>query len=216
MSKILLMGPPGAGKGTQAYYVADLMGVNCISTGDLFRSNLADETELGKLAKGYMEQGEYVPDDVTINMVMQWIDEPENNPGFVLDGFPRTIKQAEELDGRLGARGVDRVFFFDVEFEKLVERLTGRLICCGCQKPYHESFAPSTNEKICDSCGGNLYQRDDDKIDVVKNRLDVYTKSTEPVLNYYNQTGKLQSIDASRSIELVRSELISLVKGIGS
>ena len=216
MSKILLMGPPGSGKGTQASYVADLMGVNCISTGDLFRSNLADETELGKLAKGYMEQGEYVPDDVIINMVMQWIDEPENNPGFVLDGFPRTIKQAEALDGRLGARGVDRVFFFDVEFEKLVERLTGRLICRGCQKPYHESFAPPTKEKICDSCGGNLYQRDDDKIEVVKNRLDVYTESTKPVLNYYNQTGKLQSIDASRSIELVRNELTSLVKGIGS
>ena len=205
------MGPPGSGKGTQASYIADLLDVNSISTGDLFRENLASGTELGILAKGYMERGEYVPDNVTVNMMMEWINDSKNHSGFVLDGFPRTIMQAEELDGRLDHKGVDKVVFFDVGFEKLVERLTGRLICRGCQKPYHELFAPPAKEKICDSCGENLYQREDDKIEVVENRLNVYKESTEPVLKYYDDSCKLQTVDASRSIELVRQDLNSLV-----
>ena len=187
-----------------------------MSTGDLFRNNLANGTELGKLAQGYMERGEYVPDKVTINMIMGWINEPENNCGFVLDGFPRTIKQAEELDSRLDNEGIDKVVFFDVSFDELVDRLTGRLICRECQRPYHRQFAPPMKEKTCDSCNGNLYQRDDDKVEVVKNRLKVYEESTEPVLRHYDQDNKLQSIDASRSIELVRVELTSLIQEMGS
>ena len=210
------MGPPGSGKGTQASYIANLLDVNSMSTGDLFRNNLANGTELGKLAQGYMERGEYVPDKVTINMIMGWINEPENNCGFVLDGFPRTIKQAEELDSRLDNEGIDKVVFFDVSFDELVDRLTGRFGCRECQRPYHRLFAPPMKEKICDSCNGNLYQREDDEREVVKNRLKVYEESTEPVLRHYDQGNKLQSIDASRSIELVRVELTSLIQEMGS
>ena len=210
------MGPPGSGKGTQASYISNLLNVNSMSTGDLFRDNLANGTELGKLAQGYMERGEYVPDKVTINMIMGWINEPENNCGFVLDGFPRTIKQAEELDSRLDNEGIDKVVFFDVSFDELVDRLTGRFVCRECQRPYHRLFAPPITERTCDSCDGNLYQRDDDKIEVVKNRLKVYEESTEPVLRHYDQDNKLQSIDASRSIELVRVELTSLIQEMGS
>lgn len=212
MMKILLMGPPGSGKGTQASHIANLLDVNSISTGDLFRNNLANGTELGKLAQGYMERGEYVPDKVTINMIMGWVGSPVNSCGFVLDGFPRTIKQAEELDRRLDSDGIDKVVFFDVGFDELVDRLTGRLICRECQRPYHRSFAPPMKEKTCDLCSGNLYQRDDDKIEVVRNRLKVYEESTEPVLKYYDKNDKLQSIDASRSIEFVRIELTSLIQ----
>ena len=212
MTRIILMGPPGSGKGTQASYIASLLQVNSISTGDLFRSNLSGGTELGLIAKGYMESGEYVPDDITIGMIMNWVMNPQNDSGFVLDGFPRTMRQAEELDSRLGHNKVDMVVFFDVAFDLLIERLTGRWICQACQRPFHHLYAPPDQEKICNSCGGDLYQREDDKLEVVENRLKIYRESTEPVLEYYSQTNKLQNLDASRSIEVVRGELASLLK----
>ncbi|MEC9366471.1 MAG: nucleoside monophosphate kinase, partial [Chloroflexota bacterium] len=153
--KIILMGPPGSGKGTQASYIASFAGVNSVSSGDLFRDNLARDTELGRLAKTYMDQGKYVPDNVTIDMVMSWIEDPENREGFVLDGFPRTLMQAEALDDRLsGLGGIDKVILFNVPEKELVKRLSGRILCRKCQTPFHKEFSPPNIEGQCDKCGG--------------------------------------------------------------
>ena len=141
--KIILMGPPGSGKGTQASFLASITEVNSVSSGDLFRDNLSRDTELGRMAKTYMDRGKYVPDDVTIGMVMSWIEAPENKKGFVLDGFPRTLIQAESLDDRLGAiGGVDKVILFNVPESELIKRLAGRILCRKCQTPYHKEFSP--------------------------------------------------------------------------
>ena len=169
------MGAPGSGKGTQAGFIADKVNVSAVSSGDLFRKNLSEKTELGVLAKTFMDKGEYVPDDVTIRMVMDWVNNPSNGSGFVLDGFPRTLPQAVALDEQLGS--VDKVIFFDVPADDLIERLSGRLICRKCTASYHKLFYPSKKGLICDQCPGDLYQRDDDKPDVVTNRLKVYMLS---------------------------------------
>lgn len=206
--KIILMGPPGSGKGTQASYIAAIAEVNSVSSGDLFRDNLARDTELGRLAKTYMDQGQYVPDDVTINMVMAWVEDPENKEGFVLDGFPRTLSQAKALDERLNDIGrLDRVFLFNVPEVELIKRLSGRMICRVCQKPYHREFSPPKNMEKCNECCGELFQRDDDKEDVVKERLEVYRQETAPVVNRYREDGLLVEIDASLSIKEVEESL---------
>ena len=199
------MGAPGSGKGTQAGFIADKVNVSAVSSGDLFRKNLSEKTELGVLAKTFMDKGEYVPDDVTIRMVMDWVNNPSNGSGFVLDGFPRTLPQAVALDEQLGL--VDKVIFFDVPTDDLIERLSGRLICRKCPASYHKLFYPSKNGLICDQCPGDLYQRDDDKPDVVTNRLKVYMKETQPVIEYYDQQKKLIHIDASKSVDEVQNKL---------
>ena len=206
--KIILMGPPGSGKGTQASFVASLVQVNSMSSGDLFRENLANDTELGKLAKTYMDQGKYVPDDVTINMVMSWIEDSENNGGFILDGFPRTLSQAQALDDRLnGVGGIDKVILFNVPELELVKRLSGRILCRKCQTPYHKEFSPPINDGVCDKCGGDLFQRDDDSEGVVKERLKVYRQETDPVVERYKGTGNILEIDGSLPIRVVEKSL---------
>ncbi len=202
---ILLMGAPGSGKGTQAGFIAQKAKVSSVSSGDLFRKNLSEKSELGILAKTFMDRGEYVPDDVTIRMVLDWINDPSNTSGFVLDGFPRTLPQAIALDEELGS--VDKVIFFDVPNNDLIERLSGRLICRTCQASFHKIFYPSKNGMICDKCPDELYQRDDDKADVVTNRLKVYMQETQPVIQYYDKQNKLITVDGSKSVDEVQSEL---------
>tara|TARA_Y100000748_G_scaffold169267_1_gene141573 strand:+ start:1200 stop:1832 length:633 start_codon:yes stop_codon:yes gene_type:complete len=203
--RILLMGAPGSGKGTQAGFIAQKAKVSSVSSGDLFRKNLSEKSELGILAKTFMDRGEYVPDDVTIRMVLDWINDPSNTSGFVLDGFPRTLPQAIALDEELGS--VDKVIFFDVPNNDLIERLSGRLICRTCQASFHKIFYPSKNGMICDKCPDELYQRDDDKADVVTNRLKVYMQETQPVIQYYDKQNKLITVDGSKSVDEVQSEL---------
>tara|TARA_B100001559_G_scaffold313736_1_gene313205 strand:+ start:597 stop:1229 length:633 start_codon:yes stop_codon:yes gene_type:complete len=203
--RILLMGAPGSGKGTQAGFIAQKAKVSSVSSGDLFRKNLSEKSELGILARTFMDRGEYVPDDVTIRMVLDWINDPSNTSGFVLDGFPRTLPQAIALDEELGS--VDKVIFFDVPNNDLIERLSGRLICRTCQASFHKIFYPSKNGMICDKCPDELYQRDDDKADVVTNRLKVYMQETQPVIQYYDKQNKLITVDGSKSVDEVQSEL---------
>ncbi len=207
------MGPPGSGKGTQAAHIASKKGVKSVSSGDLFRENLSMNTELGNLAKSFMDKGEYVPDKITIDMVMGWIENPDHSAGFVLDGFPRTLAQAEALDERLEDKGgVDRVIFFNVPERELISRLSSRFICKLCQTPYNEISSPPVREGKCNLCHGDLYQRDDDQADVVRNRLLVYMQETQPVVDYFRKMGKLREIDASLNIEDVRSLIEKAVR----
>ncbi|MDE2687178.1 MAG: adenylate kinase [Chloroflexota bacterium] len=211
--KVILLGPPGAGKGTQAARVADELGVTRAASGDLFRENLRNETELGLLAKSYMDKGELVPDDVTIRLVMSWINAPEQDGGFVLDGFPRTLPQAEALDSALEpSGGLDRVLYVNVAADELVRRLAGRFICPICQTPYHLLASPPKIEGRCDFEGGVLYQRDDDKPEVVKNRLRVYFDETEPLVGHYRGSGVLREIDGKGTIDAVGDQLVDALR----
>ena len=210
--KVILLGPPGAGKGTQAARIADELGVTRAASGDLFRDNLRNETELGLLAKSYMDRGDLVPDDVTIRLVMSWISAPEQSGGFVLDGFPRTLPQAEALDSALEPGGIDRVLYVNVAEDELVRRLAGRFICRKCQAPYHAITSPPKEEGKCDDCGGELYQRDDDKADVVKNRLDVYFEETEPLVGHYSRSGVLREINGEGTVDAVGVFLLEALR----
>lgn len=211
--KVILLGPPGAGKGTQAARIADEIGGTRASSGDLFRENIGNNTELGQLARSYMEKGVLVPDDVTIRMVMGWINAPEQANGFVLDGFPRTVGQAEALDKELlGSSGVDHVLYISVSQDELIKRLAGRFICRNCQTPYHETMSPPETAGECDKCGGEVYQREDDKPEVVKTRIMVFMNETEPLVGYYRNAGILTEIDGEGSIEGVGKALIEAVR----
>jgi len=202
------MGPPGSGKGTQATRMAEKLNVQAVSPGDLFRDQLRRGTELGRLAQKYMEKGAYVPDDVTITMVMEWVDSPEHREGFVLDGFPRTEAQAEALDRKLDPEGgLDKVLYIRVSQEELTKRLSGRLLCRRCQTPYHTRYTPPARPGVCDRCDGDLFQREDDKPEVVAKRIQVYTDETEPVVQYYRQAGKLAEVDGEATIEEVGKAL---------
>jgi len=206
------MGPPGSGKGTQAAHLAEKLGVESVSSGDLFRDHRRRDTELGRLAQSYMDRGDFVPDDVTINMVMDWIDEPDHARGFVLDGFPRTLAQARALDQALETReGVDRVLFVTVSEGELIRRLAGRLVCRQCQTTYHLGSSPPTREGQCDACGGELYQREDDTAEVVANRIQVYGRETRPVVEYYRDAGKLREVDGEAYIQSVGDALFAAV-----
>ena len=202
MKKAILLGPPGAGKGTQAARLAEKLGVNLVSSGDLFRDHLARETELGLAARSFMNAGELVPDDVTIAMVMEWVTAPAQSAGFVLDGFPRSLGQAEALDGEMAERGgLDGVLYITVSRDELVRRLGGRSICRGCQTPYHATSSPPRKRGVCDKCDGELYEREDDKPEAVANRLEVYEKHTAPLVEHYQGTGVLTEIDGDQPIE---------------
>ena len=208
------MGPPGSGKGTQATSIADNLGVDAVSSGELFRDHQRRDTELGRLARSYMDQGVYVPDDVTIKMVMEWINDPAHSAGFVLDGFPRTHAQAEALDAEIRSLGgVDRVVFIKVSEDELIRRLTGRLICRNCQTPYHLLFSPPATKGMCDKCGGELYQRDDDKADVVTTRIQIYNQETEPVVDYYRRSGILREVDGEQTVEDVGKAMNAAISG---
>ena len=211
--KVILLGPPGAGKGTQASRLAEKLEVSQVSSGELFRQHQRDDTELGRLARSFMERGVLVPDDVTIRMMMEWINAPEQAKGFVLDGFPRTLAQAEALDGELASEGgADRILNIKVSHDELARRLSGRFICSQCQTPYHQEFSPPREAGRCDRCGGELYQRDDDKPEAVKTRIKVYTEESEPLVEYYRRTGRLKEVDGEETIEHVGRALLAAAK----
>jgi len=213
---IVLLGPPGSGKGTQAKILEKKLGLPQVATGDLFRYNLKNQTELGRLAKQYMDAGELVPDEVTIRMVEDRLARADCARGAILDGFPRNLQQAVALDEMLEPYGgVDVVPFFAVDDDIVVERISGRRVCRNCGAVYHVTFNPPKQEGICDVCGGELYQRDDDRPETVKNRLYVYYKQTGPLIGYYFAKGLLEEIDASQPLEKVTEQLLAVLAKYG-
>ncbi|HIE57951.1 MAG TPA: adenylate kinase [Anaerolineales bacterium] len=208
---VVLLGPPGAGKGTQAKRVSKTLGKPHISSGDIFRENLKNQTELGRVAEGYMNRGELVPDDVTIAMIRERLSRPDCSDGALLDGFPRTVAQAKalgamlaELDGHIAV-----VPYIKVPENMLVERLTGRWTCRLCGRIYHQTFNPPQQAGICDDDGTELYQREDDKAETVTRRIRVYLEQTRPLIEYYQQQGVLTEIDGTQSIDEVSSALFA-------
>ena len=194
---IILLGAPGAGKGTQAVMLAEKLNLIQVASGDLFRQALQQETELGLKAKAYMDKGQLVPDEITIQMVLDRLSAPDCENGAILDGFPRNTQQAEALDRALKeqSRAIDKVVYVMVSEGELLKRLSGRWICRNCQAPYHEIDSPPKVPGRCDRCGGELYQRPDDNVETVKKRLEVYFAETSPLIEYYNKAGKLLEIN---------------------
>jgi adenylate kinase len=211
---IVMLGAPGAGKGTQARMLSEALGLPQVSSGDIFRENLKDETPLGLLAKKYMDSGALVPDDVTINMVMDRLSRPDCANGVVLDGFPRTLAQADALDKALNAKGlgIGLVPLLEVADEAVIKRLAGRRVCRNCQAMYHVEFNPPRVEGKCDRCGGELYRRADDDPETVRNRLFVYYKQTAPLIGYYYAHGVLVALDGDRPIEAVQADLLAVIR----
>ncbi len=207
--RIILMGPPGAGKGTQAERLLEKLDVPHISTGDMFRKALSDQTTLGKKAKEYMNQGKLVPDEVTVGIVKERLSSDDCVGGFMLDGFPRTVPQAEALDEILKGlgQGLDAVLYIAVPIEKLADRLTGRRVCKGCGLTYHMHYNPPLPGNKCKACQAEVYQREDDQIETVKMRLDVYFKSTEPLISYYKDRGLLREINGDQEVNKVFADI---------
>jgi len=212
---IILLGAPGAGKGTQAAYLAQKLNLVHIATGDLFRQAIEQGTELGIQAKSYMEKGILGPDELTIRMVFERLSAPDCESGVVFDGFPRNLKQAEALDEALArqAKAIDRVVYIKVSEEELLKRLSGRWICRNCQTPYHAINSPPEVWGKCDKCGGELYQRPDDTVETVKKRLQVYFAQTTPLIDYYNQADKLTEVDGEGGIDEVGGRMIIALRG---
>ena len=210
---LILLGAPGSGKGTQAGNVAEKLSMSHVASGDLFRAAVKRGDELGGKVKSFMEQGLLVPDDITIQMIMERIQEPDCAKGFMLDGFPRTLEQAKALDSAMKKRGkeIDRVFYINVSTEELVRRLGGRFICRDCQSPYHIVSSPPKVEGKCDQCGGELYQRADDTPETVRKRIDVYMSETAPLIDYYKASGKLIEIDGEGEIDGISQSLIEAI-----
>ena len=206
---LILLGPPGAGKGTQASRIAADYGLPHISTGDILRGAVKNQTPMGLEAKRYMDAGDLVPDEVVIGIVKDRLQEPDTAAGFLMDGFPRTIPQAEELDKALESlgRGVTKTLVILVDEEELVRRLSGRRVCRGCQTPFHVMFNQPRVEGVCDACGGELYQRDDDNEVTVRNRLATYTRQTEPLIEYYDRAGLVARIDGARTPDQVYEDV---------
>ena len=211
--KIIMLGAPGAGKGTQAKKIAEKCGIPHISTGDIFRANIKNGTELGKKAKTYMDQGLLVPDELVCDLVVDRIQQDDCKKGYILDGFPRTIPQAESLDKALQAIGEKMDYAIDVEVpdENIVKRMGGRRACVGCGATYHLVYAPTKKEGICDACGGELILRDDDKPETVKKRLGVYHEQTQPLIDYYKNQGILREVDGSVEMEDVFKEILNIL-----
>jgi adenylate kinase len=210
---IVLLGPPGAGKGTQAQLISESQGLAHISSGDLFRQNLKEQTELGKLAQGYISRGELVPDDVTIGMVQSRLLEPDCAKGALLDGFPRTPAQAEALKVMLAKLGskVESVPYIAVPAPQLIERLSGRWTCRAEGHVYHQVYNPSKVAGICDMDGSELYQRDDDKPETVERRIRVYSEQTAPLIEYYRKAGLLAEVDGTKPIEQVSAAMLKAI-----
>ncbi|MEU5908354.1 adenylate kinase [Micromonospora sp. NPDC000316] len=215
--RLVLVGPPGAGKGTQAEFIAAHLSVPKISTGDIFRSNVTQGTPLGVEAKRYMDAGELVPDEVTINMVRDRLAEPDASEGFLLDGFPRTTPQAAALDKLLADLGtaLDLVLELVVDDDEVIRRLSGRRTCRGCGKIWHVEFDATTRQGICDRCGAELFQRDDDKPETIATRLREYSEKTAPLVDYYGAQGKLVGIDATGPVEDVTTRAIDALRSYG-
>ena len=211
--KIIMLGAPGAGKGTQAKKIAAKYAIPHISTGDIFRANIKNNTELGQKAKTYMDKGELVPDELVVDLIMDRFKEADCANGYVLDGFPRTIPQAEALDKALSANGesVDYAINVEVPDENIINRMSGRRACVGCGATYHIQFNPTKVEGICDACGEKLILRDDDKPETVKNRLSVYHEQTHPLIDYYKKKGVLHAIDGTLSMETVFKNIVDIL-----
>ena len=214
---IILLGAPGAGKGTQAVYVAQKLNLVHIATGDLFRQAIEQGTELGIQAKSYMEKGMLVPDKITIRMVLERMSAPDCESGVVFDGFPRSLEQARVLDEALAkqAKAIDRVVYIKVSEEELLKRLSRRWVCRNCQTPYHTIDSPPKIWGKCDKCGGELYQRPDDTVKTVKKRLQVYFAQTAPLIDYYTRVGKLMEVDGEGGIDRVGRRIIVALRGEG-
>jgi adenylate kinase len=211
--KIIMLGAPGAGKGTQAKMIADKFGIPHISTGDIFRANIKNGTELGKKAKEYMDQGQLVPDELTVEILLDRVAQDDCKNGYVLDGFPRTIPQADVLDKELTKLGdkVDFAINVDVPDENIVRRMSGRRACLKCGATYHIEHIPPKQEGICDTCGSELVQRDDDKPETVKNRLSVYHEQTQPLIDYYTKKNILKTVDGTKDMQEVFNEITGIL-----
>ncbi len=208
---IILLGAPGAGKGTQAAILADKIWLTRVASGDLFRKALQQETDLGKTAKVYMEKGQLVPDEITIQMVLERLGEPDCQKGAILDGFPRNIKQAKALDKALAeqSKAIDKAIYIKATKGELIKRLSRRWICDVCQTPYHETDLPPKVAGKCDRCGGELYQREDDNPATVKKRLEVYYAETSPLIKYYQRAGKLIEVVSEGGPEAVNQKILA-------
>ena len=211
--KIIMLGAPGAGKGTQAKQIADKYSIPHISTGDIFRANIKNGTELGKKAKQYMDQGALVPDELTCDLVMDRIQQDDCKNGFVLDGFPRTIPQAEALDAALGKinEKMDYAIDVDVPDENIVNRMSGRRACLNCGATYHIISIPPKVEGICDRCGSEIVLREDDKPETVQKRLKVYHEQTQPLIDYYKNQGILKSVDGTQPMDEVFKAIVTIL-----
>ena len=211
--KIIMLGAPGAGKGTQAKKIAAKYNIPHISTGDIFRANIKNGTELGKKAKTYSDQGLLVPDDLVVDLVVDRVGQDDCERGYVLDGFPRTIPQAEALTKALADMGqkVDYAIDVDVPDENIVRRMSGRRACVGCGATYHVVYAPTKKEGICDTCGGELILRDDDKPETVQKRLNVYHEQTQPLIDYYTEAGILKTVDGTVDIDDVFQSIVDIL-----
>ena len=214
---IVLLGAPGAGKGTQANMMADKLKLVQVASGDLFRKALQEQTDLGKKAKVYMDKGQLVPNEITIQMVLDRLSAPDVKGGAILDGFPRNIEQAKALDKALkeNSKAIDKVINISVSEEEVLKRLSGRWICRNCQAPYHEVDNPPKVKGVCDRCGGQLYQRDDDKPETIKKRLLVYKTETAPLIDYYKKAGKLVEVVSEDGPENVNKKIISALRQNG-
>jgi len=211
--RIVLLGPPGAGKGTQAAKLVEKYDIPHISTGDIFRKHLKEKTKLGLKAKEYMDKGLLVPDELVVDIVKERLMEDDCKKGFLLDGFPRTVEQADALEDELKKQNLklDGVINIEVRDEIIIDRLTGRLVCKKCGATFHEKFNKPKQEGICDICGGELYTRDDDKVETVKNRLDVYKNQTQPLIDYYAQKGILKTINGEADTDMVFARICEVL-----
>ena len=211
--KIIMLGAPGAGKGTQAKKIADVCKIPHISTGDIFRANIKNGTELGAKAKEYMDKGLLVPDELVCDLVVDRIQQDDCKNGFILDGFPRTIPQAEALTNALSAIGQNMDFAIDVDVpdENIIHRMSGRRACVGCGATYHIVYNPTKVENICDVCGEKLILRDDDKPETVKNRLNVYHEQTQPLIDYYQTQGILRTVDGTKDMDEVFADILKVL-----
>ena len=211
--KIVMLGAPGAGKGTQADMIADMFSIPHISTGDIFRENIKNGTELGAKAKGYMDKGELVPDELVCDLVVDRIQQDDCVKGYILDGVPRTIPQANALEEALKAIGQKLDYAIDIEVpdENIISRMSGRRSCTGCNAVYHVVYNPPKTEGICDKCGGKLVLRDDDKPETVKNRLNVYHEQTQPLIDFYKGTGVLHEVDGTQTMEKVFADIKNVI-----
>ncbi len=216
MSRMVLLGPPGAGKGTQGHMLAQELGIPQIATGDILRQAVQEGSELGRQAKSYMDAGDLVPDAIMMKIIRERVEDDDAQKGYILDGFPRTVAQAEALDDMLETIGqsLDAVIHIDVDSEALVERLSARLICRDCGTTYHTRFNPPSKDRVCDVCGGELYQREDDQESTVRSRLAVFEERTQPLVEYYRQQGVYHKIDGNREPDAVREAILAAIGSV--
>jgi adenylate kinase len=216
--RLILLGPPGAGKGTQAVRLAELLGVPSISTGDLLRDHVQLGTALGRKARAYMDRGEYVPDDLVVAMVLERLEDPDAQKGFILDGFPRTVAQAESLEGSLaeGGRPLSAVLVFRIGDETAIKRLSGRWTCPACKRTYNVHFKPPVDDRLCDADGTPLTRRSDDDEITVRRRLEVYREETEPLVTFYRRRGLLREVDAEADERIVTDRTVEVLAETGA